>query len=177
MSKKESNRNKERHSDEQKSYELIHALPKRYFELMNSGRELAKQGEFAEAAEEFAVARKEVTGIISKLLSMPKDNSAQMWQFFAILWAFKLIKSVFYWFLAKSETATTIEHQKEFLMAAVGVQRIGADMIPAFEALNHTFKGEALELLPMLGEAIRNFEHRQQVLEKTLEQLGIVFEF
>ncbi len=177
MSKKESNKNKERHYDEKINYELIHALPKRYFELMNSGRELAKQGEFTKATEEFAAARKEVTEIISKLLSMPKDNTAQMWQFFAILWAFKLIKSVFYWLLAKSETTPTLELQREFLIAAVGVQQIGADMVPAFEALNHTFRGEALELLPMLGEAIRNFEHRQQVLEKTLEKLGIAFDF
>lgn len=142
---------------------------------MNSGSELAKKGDFAQAAEEFTEARKEVTSIIRQLLEMPKDPRAQMWQFFGILWAFKLIKPVFYWMLAKSETTDTFEERKTLLMAAVGAQAVGADLTLAFENLHQSFKGEDLELLPMLGEAIRNFEYRQQVLEKALEQQGIQF--
>ncbi len=167
--------NKERIEEEFLTRKMIHALPKQYFEMMNAGSELAKQGNFAEAVEQFEGARKEVGSILQQLLEIPKDPKAQMWQFFGILWAFKLIKSIFYWFLAKSETATTPEHRKEFLMAAVGAQQIGADMIPAFETLNKTFKGEDLELLPMLGEALRNYEQRQRVLEKALEEQGLNF--
>ena len=100
-----------------------------------------------------------------------------MWQFFGILWSFKLIKSVFYWFLAKSETAETVKERKELLMAAAGAQQIGADLIPAFVTLNQSFKGEDLDLLPMLGEAIRNYEDRQRILEKALEEQGIDFRF
>ena len=161
--------------DELITFATIHELPKRYFELMNSGSALAKKGDFAQAAEEFTEARKEVTGIIRQLLEMPKDPRAQMWQFFGLLWAFKLIKPVFYWLLARSEIADTFEERKALLMAAVGAQAVGADLILAFENLHQSFKGEDLELLPMLGEAIRNFEYRQQVLEKALEQQGIQF--
>jgi hypothetical protein len=172
---KESTNNKDQLEEEFLTYEMIHALPKQYFDLMNTGSELAKQGKFEEATQEFEAARKEVGKIIQQLFEMPKDPKAQMWQFFGILWAFKLIKSVFYWFLAKSETADTPKQRKEFLMGAVGAQQIGADMIPAFETLNKSFKGEDLELLPMLGEAIRNYEERQRVLEKALEEQGLDF--
>lgn len=162
-------------ADELRTFATIHDFPKRYFELMNSGSALAKKGDFAQAAEVFIEARKEVTGIIRQLLEMPKDPRAQMWQFFGLLWAFKLIKPVFYWLLAKSEITDTFEERKSLLMAAVGAQAVGADLILAFENLHQSFKGEDLELLPMLGEAIRNFEYRQQVLEKALEQQGIQF--
>jgi hypothetical protein len=60
-------------------------------------------------------------------------------------------------------------------MAAVGAQQIGADMIPAFENLHRRFKGEDLELLPMLGEAIRNYEERQRILAKALEEQDLDF--
>lgn len=161
--------------DELITFATIHDLPKRYFELMNSGSELAKKGDFTQAAEEFIEARKEVTSIIRQLLEMPKDPRTQMWQFFGLLWAFKLIKPVFYWLLAQSETTESFEERKTLLMAAMGAQAVGADLILAFENLHESFKGEDLELLPMLGEAIRNFEYRQQVLEKALEQQGIQF--
>lgn len=172
---KEPTNNKERSEEEVRTLEIIHALPKRYFEIMNVGSELAKQGRFESAREQFEEARNEVGKILQQLLEMPKDPKAQMWQFFGILWAFKLIKSVFYWFLAKSETAKTVKHRNELLMAAVGAQQIGADMIPAFETLNRTFTGEDLDLLPMLGEAIRNFEERQRILKGALEEQGLNF--
>ncbi len=161
--------------DELITFATIHDLPKRYFELMNTGSELAKKGDFAQAAKEFTEARREVTVIIRQLLEMPKDPRAQMWQFFGLLWAFKLIKPVFYWLLAQSETTDSFEERKTLLMAAVGAQAVGADLILAFENLHQSFKGEDLELLPMLGEAVRNFEYRQQVLEKALKQQGIQF--
>jgi hypothetical protein len=169
--------NKERVEDRFITFEKIHALPKQYFDLMNAGSELAKQGAFEDATLKFEEARKEVGKIIQQLLEMPKDTMSQMWQFFGILWSFKLIKSVFYWFLAKSETAETAKKRKELLMAAVGAQQLGADLIPAFETLNQSFKGEDLDLLPMLGEAIRNYEERQRVLVKALEEQGIEFRF
>jgi hypothetical protein len=175
VNENDSNKDKEKLEDELITFATIHDLPKQYFELMNAGSELAKKGEFAKAAEKFTEARKEITEIIRKLLEMPKDSRAQMWQFFGILWAFKLIKPVFYWMLAQSETTDSFEERKALLMAAVGVQAVGADLIPAFEKLHQSFKGEDLELLPMLGEAIRNFEYRQQVLEKALEEQGIQF--
>ncbi|MFX0077924.1 MAG: hypothetical protein ACFE8O_01680 [Candidatus Hermodarchaeota archaeon] len=175
MNEKESEKDMKKLEDELRTFATIHDLPKRYFELMNSGSELAKKGDFAQAAEEFIEARKEVTGIIRQLLEMPKEPRAQMWQFFGLLWAFKLIKPVFYWLLAQSEITDTFEERKALLMAAVGAQAVGTDLILAFENLHQSFKGEDLELLPMLGEAIRNFEYRQQVLEKALEQQGIQF--
>ncbi len=171
---KEPTNNRER-IEEARTLEMIHALPKRYFEIMNTGSELAKHGRFEAAREQFEEARKEVGKILQQLLEMPKDPTAQMWQFFGILWAFKLTKSVFYWFLAESEIAKTVKQRNELLMAAVGAQQICADMIPAFENLNRTFKGADLDLLPMLGEAIRNFEERQRILKKALEEQGLNF--
>jgi hypothetical protein len=156
-------------------YKMIHALPKQYFDLMNSGSEMAKQGKFSEAMQAFAEARTEVGRILQQLLEMPKEPKAQMWQFFGILWAFKLIKSVFYYFLAKSEVVDTVKEREVLLMAALGAQQIGADMIPAFETLNQSFKGEDQDLLPMLGEAIRNYEERQRILEKALAEQGLDF--
>lgn len=175
VKEKEPNLNKEKLEDELLTFATIHDLPKQYFELMNSGSELAKKGEFVQATEMFTAARKEVTKIIHQLLEMKKDPRAQMWQFFGVLWAFKLIKPVFYWMLAQSEITDTFEERKALLMAAVGVQTLGADLILAFENLHQSFRGEDLELLPMLGEAIRNFEYRQQVLEKALKEQGIQF--
>ena len=172
---KEPTNNKEQLEEDFLIIEMIHALPKQYFEMMNAGSELAKQGQFEEATQQFEGARKEVSKILQQLLEMQKDPTSQMWQFFGILWAFKLIKSVFYWFLAKSESAESPKLRKELLMAAVGAQQLGADMIPAFETLNETFKGQDLELLPMLGEAIRNFEERQRVLKKALDEQGLDF--
>ncbi len=163
----------ERLEKEFRTYEMIHALPKRYFDLMNNGGKFAKQGKFKEAAREFAEARVEIGKILQQLLEMQKKPKAQMWQFFGILWAFKLIKSVFYWFLARSEAAETPKEREALLMAALGAQQIGADMIPAFETLNQSFKGEDQELLPMLGEAIRNYEERQRVLKKALAEQGL----
>jgi hypothetical protein len=109
------------------------------------------------------------------LMEMKKDHRSQEWQFFGILWAFKLTKSIFYWLLARSETADSLEERKALLMAAMGAQQVGKDMIPAFETLNQSFTGADLELLPLLGEAIRNLEHRQQLLEKALEAIGMEF--
>ncbi|MFX1566432.1 MAG: hypothetical protein ACFFCH_10620 [Promethearchaeota archaeon] len=177
MPEKEPINKNECNKEEPLIFEKIHALPKRYFELMNLGSQLAKQGEFEKATTQFAEARKEAGHIIQQLLEMPKGPIAQMWQFFGILWAFKLIKSVFYWFLAKSETAKTPKDRKEILMAAVGTQQLGADLIPAFENLNQSFRGEDRDLLPMLGEAIRNFEERQRILAKALEEQGLEFQF
>jgi hypothetical protein len=164
---------KNRLEKEFQTYKEIHALPKRYFDLMNNGGKFAKQGKFEEAVHEFAEARTEVGKILQQLLEMQKEPKAQMWQFFGVLWAFKLIKSVFYWFLARSEAAENREEREALLMAALGAQQIGADMIPAFETLNQSFKGEDEELLPMLGEAIRNYEERQRVLKKALAEQGL----
>ncbi|MFX1317973.1 MAG: hypothetical protein ACFE9D_01040 [Promethearchaeota archaeon] len=166
---------KSRIEREARTYKKIHALPKRYFDLMNNGSTLAKQGKFSEAAETFAEARGEVAKILQQLLEMPKEPKTQMWQFFGILWAFKLIKSVFYYFLARSEAVQTTKEREALLMAALGAQRIGADMIPAFETLNQSFTGEDQDLLPMLGEAIRNYEERQRILEKALAKQGLDF--
>jgi hypothetical protein len=172
---KEPTNNKEKPEGDLRIFEKIHALPKRYFDLMNTGSELAKQSRFEDAMKRFEEARNEVGKIIQQLLEMPKDPTSQMWQFFGVLWTFKLIKSVFYWFLAKSETTETAKQRNELLMAAVGAQQIGADMIPAFENLHRRFKGEDLELLPMLGEAIRNYEERQRILAKALEEQDLDF--
>jgi|GEM_PF-2920838 len=172
---KESTNKKEQAEGDLNTLEKIHELPKHYFTVMNAGSELAKKGQFEEAVHQFEEARKEVGKIIQQLLEMPKDPTSQMFQFFGILWAFKLIKAVFYWLLAKSETADTARQRKELLMAAVGAQQVGADMVPAFETLNQSFKGVDLELLPMLGEVIRNYEERQRILEKALEEQGLNF--
>jgi hypothetical protein len=153
----------------------LRQLPQRYFELMNEGSELAKEGQFLEAVEKFASGREEVARIIQTLMEMKKDHRAQEWQFFGILWAFKLIKSVFYWLLARSESSDSLEERKALLMAAMGAQRVGKDMIPAFETLNQSFTGADLDLLPLLGEAIRNLEYRQRLLEKALEDHGLEF--
>ena len=155
--------------------QTLRQLPQRYFDLMNEGSVLAKEGQFAEAVEKFAAGREEVGNIIKSLMEMKKDHRAQEWQFFGILWAFKLIKSVFYWLLARSETTDSLEERKALLMASMGAQQVGKDMIPAFETLNQSFTGADLELLPLLGEAIRNLEHRQQLLEKALEANDIEF--
>lgn len=154
---------------------MIHALPQQYFDLMNKGSELAKHGKFVEAMQAFSEARVEVGKILQQLLEMPKEPKAQMWQFFGILWAFKLVKSAFYYFLARSEIVETAKEREALLMAALGAQQIGADMVPAFETLNQSFTGEDQDLLPMLGEAIRNYEERQRILEKALAEQGLEF--
>ena len=173
MNEKEANNDKL--LDEWVKNQTLRQLPQRYFDLMNEGSELAKEGQFAEAVEKFASGREEVGSIIRSLMEMKKDHSAQEWQFFGILWAFKLIKSVFYWLLARSETSDSLDERKALLMAAMGAQQVGKDMIPAFETLNQSFTGADLELLPLLGEAIRNLEYRQQLLEKALDAVGLEF--
>lgn len=155
--------------------QMLRQLPQRYFDLMNEGSALAKDGQFGEAIEKFAAGREEVGNIIRSLMEMKKDHRAQEWQFFGILWAFKLIKSIFYWLLARSEKVDSLEERKALLIAAMGAQQVGKDMIPAFETLNQSFTGADLELLPLLGEAIRNLEYRQQLLEKALDAIGLEF--
>jgi hypothetical protein len=173
VNEKEPNNNKL--MEEWLTNRILRQLPQRYFDLMNQGSELAKDGQFAEATEKFASGREEVGNIIKSLMEMKKDHRAQEWQFFGILWAFKLIKSVFYWLLARSESVDSLEERKALLMAAMGAQQVGKDMIPAFETLNQSFTGADLDLLPLLGEAIRNLEHRQRLLEKALEAHGMEF--
>ncbi|MFX0169918.1 MAG: hypothetical protein ACFE89_11260 [Candidatus Hodarchaeota archaeon] len=177
MNEKESEHNQNKLLEEWIRNQILQQLPQQYFDLMNDGSKLAKEGQFSKAAEKFASARKEVAGILRSLMEMKKDHREQEWQFFGILWAFKLIKSVFYWLLAQSETAESLEERKGYLLAAMGAQLVGTDMIPAFETLNQSFTGADLELLPLLGEAIRNHEHRQNLLEKALEANGIEFKF
>jgi hypothetical protein len=144
-------------------------LPERYFDLMSEGSELAKQGRFAEAAQRFAEARVEGKGILRRLLELPKSSHATSWQLITALWAFKLLKSVFYWFLAQSQTAKTPAQHQNLLLAATGAQHVGRDMIAAFERLDGTLTGTDRELLPLFAEAIGNFEDRQRLLDQELE--------
>jgi hypothetical protein len=144
-------------------------LPERYFDLMSEGSQLAKQGQFSEAVQRFADARTEGNSILRRLLELPKSSHATSWQLITALWAFKLLKSVFYWFLAQSQTAKTSAQHQNLLLAAAGAQHVGHDMIAAFEALDETLAGTDRELLPLFAEAIRNFEDRQRLLNQQLE--------
>ncbi len=155
--------------------QMLRELPERFFELMTFGSQLAKQGEFAAAADQFAAARKEGSQILQKLLEFQKSPHAQTWQIFAVLWAFKLVKSVFYWLLAQSEVVETPEERKQLLLAALGTQYVGQDMVRAFQGLDETFTGSDRDLLPLLEEAIRNFQKRQHFLKQTMKEENISF--
>lgn len=152
---------------------LLRDLPERYFELMNEGSTLAKEAKYSEAVEKFAAARKEGSRIVQRLLELPKSSSATMWQVLALIWSFKLIKCVFYWLLARSEEAENPTEREKYLIAAAGAQLLGHDMTKAFETLDEHLTGPDRDLLPLLAEAIRNFEERQRILEKTLTDHGI----
>jgi len=138
---------------------------------MDEGSRLAKEGRFSEAAQQFADARAEGSNILGRLLELPKSNHAMSWQVITVLWAFKLLKSVFYWLLAESETGVTPMQRRSLLLAAAGAQHVGQDMIAAFERLDETLTGTKRELLPLLAETIRNFEDRQGFLDQELEAM------
>ena len=173
MDQDESPGNKNRDSGTLDITAALRDLPERYFQLMTSGGQLAKQGAFKEAVKQFADARIEGSRIIRRLLELPKSSHALTWQIFAILWAFKLIKCVFYWILSRSEAAKTHDERKELLMAAAGAQMVGRDLITSFETLDKVLEGVDRDLLPLLSEAIRNFEDRQRFLEQALREQKI----
>lgn len=152
---------------------ILRNLPERYFELMTSGSKLAKQGAFSKASQQFAAAQAEGSRILQSLFELPKSGQAVKWQVLAVLWAFKLIKSVFYWYLASSETTKNSADRKNLLLAAMGAQQVGRDLIASFESLDLILAGKNRELLLLLAEAIQNFKERQRILEKELQKLGI----
>jgi len=147
---------------------ILRDLPERYFKLMGEGSQLAKQGQFPEAARHFADARGEGSRILRRLLELSKSSHATSWQVITVLWAFKLLKSTFYWLLAQSETADKPAQRQCLLLAAAGAQYVGQDMITAFEGLDEVLTGTKQELLPLLAEEIRNFEDRQRFLDQEL---------
>ncbi|MFX1475492.1 MAG: hypothetical protein ACFFCO_08455, partial [Promethearchaeota archaeon] len=148
-------------------------LPERFFELMTSGSQLAKQGVVAEALAKFAQARSEGSRILRRLLEIPKTSSEIQWQVITLLWAFKLVKSLFFWALASAETAESEELRRNFLLVAAGVQLVGKDISSSFVALDQHLEGQDRELLYLLGEAVSNFQERQQMLERMLKEQGI----
>lgn len=162
-------RNQKNDSDGGDPVSILRDLPERYFKLMDKGSQLAKQGRFSEAAQQFADARTEGSRVLRRLLELPKSSHATSWQVITVLWAFKLLKSVFYWLLAQSETGETPRQRHSLLLAAAGAQYVGQDMITAFEELDEILTGTKQELLPLLAEAIRNFEDRQGFLDRELE--------
>ncbi len=148
-------------------------LPEHYFELMTRGSKLAMQGDFSLATQHFAEAQSEISQIIQRLFELPKNEQATKWQVITILWAFKVIKSVFYWFLAKGEKAKNPADKKNLLLAAMGAQQVGINLVASFKTLDQVLTGKNRELLMLLAEAIQNFEERQRILEKELQAQGI----
>jgi hypothetical protein len=148
-------------------------LPERFFELMTSGSQLAKQGAVAEAMNKFAQARNEGSRILARLLEIPKTSSEIQWQVLALLWAFKLVKSLFFWALAGAETAESEQLRRNFLLVAAGVQLVGKDISSSFVALDQHLESQDRELLYLLDEAIINFQERQRMLEHMLKEQGI----
>jgi len=148
-------------------------LPERYFELMTKGSKLAMHGDFSKAAQHFADAQSEISQILQRMFELPKDEHAMKWQILTILWAFKVIKSVFYWFLAIGETTKNPSDKKNLLLAAMGAQQVGRNLVASFRSLDQILTGKNRELLMLLAEAIQNFEERQRILEKELQVLGI----
>jgi hypothetical protein len=161
-------RNPKSDSDETDPIPILRDLPERYFALMEKGSKLAKEGQFSKAAQQFADARAEGSHILHRLLELPKSSHATSWQIITVLWAFKLLKSVFYWLLAQSEISDAPSQRQSLLLAAVGAQYVGQDMIAAFEGLDEALTGTKKELLSLLAEAIRNFEDRQGFLDQEL---------
>ncbi len=150
-------------------------LPERFFELMTSGSRLAKQGEISEALNQFMEARREGARVLRKLLEIPKTSSEIQWQVLTLLWAFKLVKSLFFWALAGAETSESEEHRRNFLLAAAGVQLVGKDIASSFSELHLHLKSHDRELLYLLNEAVNNYQERQRLLEHLLKELGISF--
>lgn len=152
---------------------VLRELPERFFELMTSGSQLAKQGAVAEALNQFAEARSEGSRVLGRLLEIPKTSSEIQWQVLTLLWAFKLVKSLFFWALAGAETAGSEELRRNFLLVAAGVQLVGKDIASSFEALDQNLESRDGELLYLLKEAVTNFQERQRMLERMLKELGI----
>jgi hypothetical protein len=164
---------KNSHDEKNDTDKILRDLPEHYFELMTSGSKLAKQGNFSEATQKFEAAQKEATRILQSLFELPKNSQATKWQVLTALWAFKIIKSVFYWLLANSETVKNTTEQKNLLLAAMGAQQVGRGLISSFKSLEGILTGKNRELLFLLAEAIQNYEDRQKILEKNLKDQGI----
>jgi len=149
-------------------------LPERYFALMNEGSQLAKQGAFPEAAGRFAEACREGGRILRRLLEMPKTGrGATEWQTLATLWSFKLVKSTFYWLMARSEAASNSGERKGLLMAAAGAQLVGRGIASALEQADLLLHGKERRLVELVEEALSNFQGRQLLLEHALHEQGI----
>jgi hypothetical protein len=152
---------------------ILRELPERFFELMTSGSRLAKQGAVDDALKQFAEARLEGSRILAKLLELPKTSNEIKWQVITLLWAFKLVKSLFFWALAGAETAKSEEQRKHFLLVAAGIQLVGKDIAASFTELDEHLESHDRELLYLLHEATHNFQDRQIMLERMMNELGI----
>ena len=58
-------------------------------------------------------------------------------------------------------------------MAAAGAQLVGRGIASAFDGLDSLLLGKERKLLELVGEALRNFEGRQTLLEQALQEQGI----
>ncbi len=167
-----------REKEDKRSSDLTSALrvlPERFFELMTSGSQLAKQGAIKEALNQFAQARSEGSRVLGRLLEIPKTSSEIQWQVLTLLWTFKLIKSLFFWALAGAETAESEEHRSNSLLVAAGAQLVGKDIASSLVTLDQHLEGPDRELLLLLSEAVTNFQERQRLLERMLKELGVNF--
>ncbi len=151
----------------------LRELPERFFELMTSGSRLAKQGAVAKALNQFAEARREGSRILGRLLTLPKTSNELQWQVITLLWAFKLVKSLFFWALAGAETSESEEHRRNFLLIASGIQLVGKDIASSFTGLDEYLERNDRELLYLLHEAVNNYQDRQRLLERMIKDMGI----
>lgn len=152
---------------------ILRELPERFFSLMTSGSQLAKQGAVSEALIQFSEARIEGSQILAKLLELPKTSNEIRWQVISLLWAFKLVKSLFFWALASAESSGSEEHRKNFLLVAFGIQLVGRDISSSFTGLDEHLESYDRELLYLLHEAVNNFQDRQKMLERMMKEFGI----
>jgi len=155
-------------------------LPNKYFDLMNSGEALAKEGKFEEAYEKFSKAVDECEYIINffmnKIADKTEDDKILEDLIIHQIWEAKLVKAAFFKHMAlyNQKVKNADVHAKNELLICYGIQLLGYKIISTIKTYVKKYRKKLHFIIPdMVDIIIENWNSRQELLEKMLLEENI----
>lgn len=152
-------------------------LPKKYFDYMTKGEELAKEGKFEDAYDYFAKAIDECASITKFFMSKIADETGneQIIEDLMLheIWELKLIKAAFFAYMAKYNVLVKKgdKNAKNELLICYGVQSVGKRLLNLIEQYLQKYRKKLHFMLPEMFDIIsENWTKRQELLENILKE-------